>query len=133
MSLQFSFMKNRGARKTQGQRGERAGDGGPRRRRHEKAEVSIKPPASLPLHHTLASSSPLLTLVRSLPALYCFIAHSCSRLLRTHSYNMTVTSKMNSVSRQSVLSRLGPGGLLYAANKIIAVRHQNVFSARKFM
>ncbi|CAH2086396.1 unnamed protein product [Euphydryas editha] len=34
---------------------------------------------------------------------------------------MTVTSKMNSVSRQSVLSRLGPGGLLYAANKIIAV------------
>ncbi|CAG4989340.1 unnamed protein product [Parnassius apollo] len=28
---------------------------------------------------------------------------------------------MNSVSRQSVLSRLGPGGLLYAANKIIAV------------
>ncbi|KAL0842157.1 hypothetical protein ABMA28_014330 [Loxostege sticticalis] len=34
---------------------------------------------------------------------------------------MTVTSKMNSVSRQSVLSRLGPGGLLYAANKILAV------------
>lgn len=28
---------------------------------------------------------------------------------------------MNSVSRQSVLSRLGPGGLLYAANKILAV------------
>ncbi|CAB3224642.1 unnamed protein product [Arctia plantaginis] len=34
---------------------------------------------------------------------------------------MTVTSKMNSVSRQSMLSRLGPGGLLYAANKILAV------------
>ncbi|CAG9097027.1 hypothetical protein JYU34_007459 [Plutella xylostella] len=34
---------------------------------------------------------------------------------------MTVTSKMNSVSRQSMLGRLGPGGLLYAANKIIAV------------
>lgn len=42
---------------------------------------------------------------------------------------MTVTSKMNSVSRQSMLSRLGPGGLLYAANKILAVRHHNVLSA----
>lgn len=39
---------------------------------------------------------------------------------------MTVTSKMNSVSRQSVLSRLGPGGLLYAANKILAVRFSDV-------
>ncbi|CAK1545276.1 unnamed protein product [Leptosia nina] len=34
---------------------------------------------------------------------------------------MTVTSKMNSVSRPSMLSRLGPGGLLYTANKIFAV------------
>lgn len=56
----------------------------------------------------------------------CFLAHSCSRLLRIYSYAMTVSSKMNSVSRQSVLSRLGPGGLLYAANKILAVRHRNV-------
>lgn len=42
-------------------------------------------------------------------------------------YNMTVSSKMNSVSRQSVFSRLGPGGLLYAANKIIAVCHRIVW------
>ncbi|KAI5637940.1 inositol polyphosphate kinase domain-containing protein [Phthorimaea operculella] len=34
---------------------------------------------------------------------------------------MTVSSKMNSVSRQSVLNRFGPGGLVYAANKILAV------------
>lgn len=34
---------------------------------------------------------------------------------------MTVTSKMNTVS-QSALGRLGPGGLLYAANKLITVR-----------
>lgn len=47
-------------------------------------------------------------------------------------YNMTVTSKMNSVSRQSVLSRLGPGGLLYAANKILAVRHRIVWCSFNF-
>lgn len=43
---------------------------------------------------------------------------------------MTVTSKMNSVSRQSVLSRLGPGGLLYAANKILAVRVTEMCSVK---
>lgn len=43
---------------------------------------------------------------------------------------MTVTSKMNSVSRQSVLSRLGPGGLLYAANKILAVRVTEMWSVK---
>lgn len=76
------------------------------------------PPTSI----LAASSRSLAHVARStyFPALV--IAHSCSRFGRSHLSAMTVTSKMNSVSRQSVLGRLGPGGLLYAANKILAVR-----------
>lgn len=138
----YNFEKNRGAWKTKGRRGtggsRRRGRGAESGRRGAAAPTSresrglyitaIVPPTYITRWLAAVVTTQSLARFRALSD----IAHLCLHLLHTHLSAMTVTSKMNSVSRQSMLSRLGPGGLLYAANKILAVRHRNVLSVQTF-